>query len=53
MILDSTDHFDKILADGKPVILEGLDLGPCLVKWDADYLVEKIGPSHEVSSLSL
>lgn len=46
--LHSKESFEKITADGRPVILEGLDLGPCLTKWNLDYLVKQIGSNRKV-----
>ncbi|KAG9232208.1 hypothetical protein BJ875DRAFT_467488 [Amylocarpus encephaloides] len=41
-------EFQTIIRDGRPIILEGLDLGKCIEAWTPDGLKEKIGPSREV-----
>jgi len=46
-ICSSTD-FDHILRSAKPVILEGLNLGPCTDVWTSSYLKEQIGAEREV-----
>ncbi|KAL3421947.1 leucine carboxyl methyltransferase [Phlyctema vagabunda] len=46
--LDSAAAFTRILADGKPVILEGLNIGPCTTNWTTSYLKETIGKDREV-----
>ncbi|KAF2734925.1 LCM-domain-containing protein [Polyplosphaeria fusca] len=53
--IHSPEDFVEILASSKPVILDGLDIGPCTSLWTLDYLKEKIGPErdtviHECSS---
>jgi tRNA wybutosine-synthesizing protein 4 len=45
----STAEFDRILEAAVPVILEGLDIGPCQEKWTNDYLLKEVGPGREVS----
>jgi tRNA wybutosine-synthesizing protein 4 len=45
----SATHFDQILRLAKPVIVEGLDLGPCTELWQSDYLKENVGADREVS----
>ncbi|RAL67187.1 hypothetical protein DID88_007964 [Monilinia fructigena] len=42
------ENFDRILDAGKPVILEGLDVGLCIEKWTPEYLKDKIGAEREV-----
>ncbi|KAL1842599.1 hypothetical protein VTJ49DRAFT_4779 [Mycothermus thermophilus] len=46
--LDSADDFERILRTGRPVVLEGLDLGSCVPAWTLDYLVEKVGADRKV-----
>ncbi|KAA8565863.1 hypothetical protein EYC84_009679 [Monilinia fructicola] len=46
--LNSSVDFDKILDAGKPVILEGLDIGVCIEKWSPEYLKDKVGAEREV-----
>jgi tRNA wybutosine-synthesizing protein 4 len=47
--LDSQDQFLEILRARTPVIIEGLDLGPCLQKWNSNYMVDRVGGDKEVS----
>jgi tRNA wybutosine-synthesizing protein 4 len=49
MKIGSAVRFEHILQSAKPVILEGLDLGPCTELWTPGYLKEKIGTAREVS----
>lgn len=52
--LQSSSDFERVVQSGSPVILEGLDIGPCTSKWTAEYLKAKIGIEREVrSSLSV
>lgn len=46
--LDSEKSFEKFLAMDQPVILEGLDIGPCTRKWSLDYLTRQIGEERKV-----
>ncbi|PSR79145.1 methyltransferase-like protein [Coniella lustricola] len=46
--IDSRESFAKIMEQGLPVILEGLDLGSCLSKWTLDYLTKAIGETRKV-----
>lgn len=43
------EDFRRLLRDGKPVVIEGLDLGGCLEKWTPDYMVERVGKDKQVS----
>jgi tRNA wybutosine-synthesizing protein 4 len=45
----SADDFAQIAQLAKPVIVEGLNLGPCTKLWTSDYLKETIGTYREVS----
>lgn len=46
--LESAADFELIRHEGLPVILTGLDLGPCTSRWDPDYLTTQIGPDRPV-----
>ncbi|KAF2796722.1 leucine carboxyl methyltransferase 2 [Melanomma pulvis-pyrius CBS 109.77] len=46
--IQSSQDFTQLLAASKPVILEGLGIGPCTELWTLDYLKEKIGPDREL-----
>ncbi|RAL00930.1 tRNA methyltransferase PPM2 [Aspergillus ibericus CBS 121593] len=41
-------QFEQILADGKPVIIEGSDLGPCTDRWTKEYLTDAVGRDRKV-----
>ncbi|PWY95833.1 leucine carboxyl methyltransferase [Aspergillus sclerotioniger CBS 115572] len=41
-------QFQQILADGKPVIIEGSDLGPCTERWTKEYLGDAVGRDRKV-----
>lgn len=47
--LTSDRDFEDLLAKGQPFIIEGLDLGACLTKWQPDYVKETVGATKEVS----
>ncbi|KAF2965803.1 hypothetical protein GQX73_g7755 [Xylaria multiplex] len=56
--VSTEDDFEKILKAGKPVNIEGCDLGTCVSKWTAAYLTENIGSQrrvvvHEASSSTM
>jgi tRNA wybutosine-synthesizing protein 4 len=46
--LESAENFERLMADSKPAIIEGLDIGPCTDLWTLDYLKEKIGAEREL-----
>jgi tRNA wybutosine-synthesizing protein 4 len=48
MKVGSSVDFDQILRSARPVILEGLDLGPCTNLWTSNYLKEHVGADREV-----
>ncbi|PHH65395.1 hypothetical protein CDD81_2499 [Ophiocordyceps australis] len=40
--------FDQVASEGKPVVIQGLDIGSCLDKWTSSYMVERVGKATEV-----
>ncbi|KAH7398436.1 leucine carboxyl methyltransferase 2 [Pyrenochaeta sp. MPI-SDFR-AT-0127] len=42
------EDFSRVVANSKPAILGGLDIGPCTKLWTLDYLKEKIGSEREL-----
>ncbi len=46
--LETADEFLKIVQQGRPVVVEGLDLGACVSTWTLDYLVDKVGADRKV-----
>ncbi|KAK1998871.1 leucine carboxyl methyltransferase [Colletotrichum falcatum] len=47
--IETAEHFQKILEAGKPVIIEGSDIGPCKSAWSAEYLINSVGSDRKVS----
>jgi tRNA wybutosine-synthesizing protein 4 len=47
--LDEFCDFQSVLQTGRPVVLEGLELGSCVSEWTLQGLKTKIGSSREVS----
>jgi tRNA wybutosine-synthesizing protein 4 len=46
--LQSPEEFATLLAASEPVILEGLDIGPCRELWTPAFLKQRIGPDREI-----
>lgn len=46
--IKTREDFERIRDTGEPVILEELDIGPCVEKWDPEYLKEKVGHDRKV-----
>lgn len=46
--LSAALSFKDIIAQGRPVVLEGLDIGPCTSKWSLDHLTNEIGQERKV-----
>ncbi|KAK4164974.1 tRNA wybutosine-synthesizing protein 4 [Cladorrhinum sp. PSN259] len=46
--LKTKDDFVKIVRTGRPVIVEGLDLGSCVSSWSLEYIAEKVGKESKV-----
>ncbi|OHW92107.1 leucine carboxyl methyltransferase 2 [Colletotrichum incanum] len=49
VVVETAEQFQKILEAGKPVIIEGLDIGSCKSAWSAEYLINSVGPERKVS----
>lgn len=49
--LRSHDEFQRLLRDGKPVIIEAVNVGECVRTWTPSYMAEKVGHGQEVSAL--
>ena len=47
--LQDSDEFAKVLRSGKPVVIEGLELGSCTSSWSLDGLSGKVGKDREVT----
>jgi tRNA wybutosine-synthesizing protein 4 len=50
--IESAKDFELIVRSASPVILEGLNLGPCTNAWTPEYLKRRIGYDREVSTLN-
>lgn len=50
--LKSKGDFERLLREGNPVVICGMDLGECSVKWTPEYMVDCVGKEKEVSGLS-
>jgi tRNA wybutosine-synthesizing protein 4 len=46
--LETPDDFLRIVRDGQPAVLEGLNLGNCVSAWTLDYLIDKVGADRKV-----
>ncbi|KAI1433080.1 leucine carboxyl methyltransferase [Xylaria sp. CBS 124048] len=46
--VSTNGEFEKIIKAGKPVVIEGSDLGTCINKWTANYLSEEVGRQKKV-----
>ncbi|RFU76162.1 leucine carboxyl methyltransferase [Trichoderma arundinaceum] len=45
--LESSQQFQKILRDGKPVIFKNCNIGQCMHKWSTDFLLSTIGANEQ------
>ncbi|KAI1825176.1 leucine carboxyl methyltransferase [Xylaria intraflava] len=46
--VSTDDVFENIIKAGKPVVIEGSNLGACVNKWTAAYLSERVGQQKKV-----
>ncbi|PYI15247.1 leucine carboxyl methyltransferase [Aspergillus violaceofuscus CBS 115571] len=46
--IQTAAQFQQILAEGKPVIIEGSDIGPCTHLWTKEYLANAVGRDRKV-----
>ncbi|KAJ4267411.1 tRNA methyltransferase ppm2 [Fusarium torreyae] len=46
--LQSRNDFEELIQNRKPVVIEGLDLGGCVERWNPAYMVERVGEAKEV-----
>lgn len=47
-VLASAEDFQEVQSKGRPIVLEGLDIGKCTEAWNMDYLKEKVGADRKV-----
>ena len=46
--VDSSQDFDRILNDGRPIIMGNMAIGSCTMEWTLPYLIAKIGGDRVV-----
>ncbi|KAK3320988.1 hypothetical protein B0T19DRAFT_478170 [Cercophora scortea] len=46
--VETKEDFVRVVREGRPVVLEGLDLGRCVSDWNLEYLVDKVGADRKV-----
>lgn len=44
----ATANFERIVSDGLPVVLKGLNIGPCVGRWTLGYVSEQLGEDRKV-----
>lgn len=44
----SSAKFEQVLKDGRPVVIEGLNLGECTEKWTPNHMIDAVGADKEV-----
>lgn len=44
----TASQFQQIVAAGKPVVIEGCDIGPCTERWTKEYLINAVGRDRKV-----
>lgn len=49
--IESAAQFQQLVANGKPVIIEDSDLGPCTHLWTKEYLTSAVGADRKVRQL--
>ena len=49
--VQNSAQFQEILAEGRPVIIEGSDIGPCTELWTKEYLIRAVGGDHKVGRI--
>lgn len=47
--ISSSREFETVVGAARPVILEGLDIGPCSSLWTKEYLKDAVGRDRNVS----
>lgn len=51
--IDAARDFDRLMAEGRPFVMEDLDIGRCTSSWTADELMKKVDPYRIVRYLSI
>lgn len=46
--VNEPENFKQILRDGKPVVIEGSDIGPCTDLWTKEYMTNAVGSERKV-----
>ncbi|KAL8732477.1 MAG: hypothetical protein Q9166_002691 [cf. Caloplaca sp. 2 TL-2023] len=47
--IESAEDFDQLMNEGRPFVMEGLDLGTCTKQWTVQELLKKIDPLRLVT----
>lgn len=47
--IDTAKEFDRLIAQGRAFVIEGLDIGTCTDNWTVDELTRKIGSNRMVT----
>ena len=51
MTLEDSRHFERIVQISNPVVMDDMDLGPCVTEWSLEALKVKVGAQRPVSAL--
>ncbi|KAM0352848.1 hypothetical protein ACHAPU_001730 [Fusarium lateritium] len=46
--LQSRSDFEELIQNRKPVIIQGLDFGSCIEKWNPEYVAQCVGETRKV-----
>lgn len=49
--IESAAQFQQLVANGKPVVIEGSDIGRCTHLWNKEYLTSAVGADRKVRQL--
>ena len=52
MRLEDSRDFERVVRISNPVVMEGMDLGPCITEWSLEALKVKVGANRPVSAQS-
>ncbi|KAL8830090.1 MAG: hypothetical protein Q9170_005893 [Blastenia crenularia] len=47
--IETHQDFDRLMAEGKPFVMESLDIGPCTSCWTAEELAKKVDPHRMIT----
>lgn len=46
--VETAFQFQQVVAAGKPVVIEGCDIGPCTSLWTKEYMINAVGRDRKV-----